>query len=255
MVGWRELDAELDAWAAAGRRATLWWRDDDAVSDGPALRRLLRLAADLGIPLSVAVIPARARPDLAEALNTVPGVHVVQHGWDHENHAAPSGRKAELAPGRPWRRVLAELARGREILSAMFAGCFLPVLVPPWNRIDPGLVGRLPGAGYAAVSTFKPRQSPMPAPGLVQINCHVDPVDWRGSRGFVGEEAALSAAVSHLRARRTGAADPEEPTGILTHHRVHDEAAWTFLGAFGQNLRGHAAAAWISLGTAMETTA
>ena len=27
---WAALNAELDCWAAAGRCATFWWRDDDA---------------------------------------------------------------------------------------------------------------------------------------------------------------------------------------------------------------------------------
>jgi hypothetical protein len=39
----------------------------------------------------------------------------------------------------------------------------------------------------------------------------------------------LEAAVRHLSARRAGTADAAEPTGFLTHHAVHDEAAWDFL--------------------------
>ncbi|MEK9660397.1 MAG: hypothetical protein VW644_01455, partial [Alphaproteobacteria bacterium] len=40
---WDALAAELDVWAAAGRTATLWWRDDDADAASPALERLLAL--------------------------------------------------------------------------------------------------------------------------------------------------------------------------------------------------------------------
>jgi hypothetical protein len=67
------------------------------------------------------------------------------------------------------------------------------------------------------------------APGIVQVNTHVDIIDWRGTRAFVGEEAALRMAVKHLASRRTGTADAAEPTGWLTHHAVHDKAAWEFL--------------------------
>ena len=45
MTGWADLDAELDRWKAAGRAATLWWRDDDATRPTPALDRLLALQA------------------------------------------------------------------------------------------------------------------------------------------------------------------------------------------------------------------
>ena len=41
--GWAVLEAELDLWQAAGRTASFWWRDDDAVAATPALSRLLAL--------------------------------------------------------------------------------------------------------------------------------------------------------------------------------------------------------------------
>ena len=62
-----------------------------------------------------------------------------------------------------------------------------------------------------------------------EINTQVDVIDWRGSRGFVGEGAALGRLVAHLAARRTSVVNAESPTGILTHHLVHDTATWRFL--------------------------
>lgn len=251
MDGWRGLEDELDAWARAGRVASLWWRDDDAISDGVALRRLLNLVGDLQVPVALAVIPADVHPDLAEAIAGAPHALVLQHGWNHSNQAPPPARKAELAAGRPWRQVVAELTRGRERLSTLFADRFLPVMVPPWNRIDPALVSRLPAAGFRGLSTYKARACAEPAPGLGQVNCHADPVDWHAGRGFAGAEVVLAAIVGHLRARRTGAADAAEPTGVLTHHKVHDEPTWAFLAELAARLRQHAAARWISLGAAL----
>lgn len=252
MDGWQGLEDELDAWARAGRVASLWWRDDDATGDGPALRRLLNLVGGMQIPLGLAVIPADARADLADALARSPVTTVLQHGWNHADRSRPPARKSELAAGRPWREVMAELARGRERLASLFAGRFLPVMVPPWNRIDAGLVPRLPAAGFQGLSTCKARASAEPAPGLRQVNCHADPIDWRGSRGFAGVEAVLGAVVEHLGARRAGLADAQEPTGILTHHLVHDEPAWTFLATLAERVRRHAGGRWISIGQALE---
>ena len=45
LAGWAALDAELDLWAAAGRVAGGWWRDDDAVAPTPALESLLTIRA------------------------------------------------------------------------------------------------------------------------------------------------------------------------------------------------------------------
>jgi len=122
------------------------------------------------------------------------------------------------------------------------------------NRIDAGLVARLPAAGFYGLSTYKARASGEPAPGLRQVNCHADPVDWQGSRGFAGAETVLAAVVDHLRDRRTGAADAAEPTGILTHHQVHDEPAWAFLAELAARVRRHAAGRWVSLGTVLGTS-
>ena len=50
---WGDLARELDAWAADGRRATLWWRDDDAAHAGPELdgpRLAAAIAAALAAP-------------------------------------------------------------------------------------------------------------------------------------------------------------------------------------------------------------
>ena len=71
-MSWDRLDRELAAWAAEGREATFWWRDDDAVAATPALDRLLRLTESGGVPLALAVIPAPAEPGLAERLATQP---------------------------------------------------------------------------------------------------------------------------------------------------------------------------------------
>ena len=81
---WTDLAIELDHWTAAGRQASFWWRDDDAVAWTPALERLLARAE--GLPVALAVIPGEAEPALGEALAEFDGVRALQHGWRHENH-------------------------------------------------------------------------------------------------------------------------------------------------------------------------
>jgi hypothetical protein len=101
----------------------------------------------------------------------------------------------------------------------------------------------LPGLGFRGLSTFKPRAT---SEGLVQINTHIDIVDWPGTRRFVGTDAALAAAVAHLAARRTGTCDGQEPTGLLTHHLAHDEGCREFVADFVRRTRAHAAARWLA---------
>lgn len=239
MSTWGDFKRELDAWRDAGQTATFWWRDDDATAPTPALERLLAIRARHDAPLIVAVIPARAGAPLAERLAREPQIAVVQHGWAHANHAPVGAPKAELGAHRPIALQLGELARGRLVLDRLFASAAIPALVPPHNRIAPALAAALPQAGYSGLSTYGPRADA--APGLRQVNSHVDIMNWT-TRAFAGEAPSLALAVNHLRARRAGAVDALEPTGLLTHHLAHDEPAWAFADDFLTAVKAHAAA-------------
>jgi hypothetical protein len=246
---WHDLDEELDRWAHMNRAPTLWWRDDDAVTATPALDRLLALAD--GTPLALAAIPATASPALAAVVaGPAAGgtVSVLQHGWAHANHAPAGSRKIELGTHRPTGAVLAELAAGSARLWDLCGTAFRAVLTPPWNRIADAVAARLGDVGFRGLSTLGPRRAAEPAPGVVQVNVHADLIDWRQGRRFVGTGPALGRLVAHLAARRTGAADPAEPTGILTHHLVQDEATDHFIARLLAATRAHAAAArWITV--------
>ena len=241
------LARELDAWGEKDMQATLWWRDDDAERDSPQLRRLLAIARAHGVPIAIAAIPAGADRTLAAAIADCPPASVVQHGYAHANHAPAGERSAELGAQRSVPERVAELDCGREALRTLFAHRFVPVLVPPWNRIAGDLIGVLPGANLRGLSCFGARVSREPAPGVVQANAHVDLIAWRRDRRFIGIGAALQRLAAHLRARREGEADASEPTGILTHHRVFDDDAFAFVDACCDFLRDHPAAAWVGV--------
>jgi len=244
-MNWSDLVDELDAWYAEGRFASLWWRDDDAAAPSPGLDRLAGLARAHRVTVGLAVIPARVQPVLATWLESVQA-EVLQHGWAHRSHAAAGEKKAEFGNGRDEDAVARELGQGFGTLRELFGHRFQPVLVPPWNRLDPGLIPGLAHAGFRGLSMYGPRPAAEPAPGLRQTNCHVDVVDWRGGRGFVGHDRALAAVVAHLAARRARSVDPTEPTGLLTHHAVHEEATWTFIDRFLERTRHHRAIRWLA---------
>jgi hypothetical protein len=228
------LTAELDLWAAAGRTATLWWRDDDAGEMTEPLERLFALRNKVDVGVALATVPTRVDDPFRARLAEEAGVAVLQHGYSHHNFATADERKIELDASRPAEYVIAELAVGMQTLASVPG--WLPVLVPPWNRIAPHLLPLLPELGFAGLSGLGPRQRQNPMPGLRQNNVHIDPIDWRGGQGppgaFAGTEAALTAAVAHLAARRTGPADSEEATGLMTHHLAQDEDTWRFIEHF-----------------------
>lgn len=247
MKAWPDLTAELDAWHQVGRRATLWWRDDDAVEPSAALDRLLALARRHDVPLMLAVIPARATPALAcRIAKAGADIVPVQHGYAHVSHAPPGERNWELGTHRPLVEVLEELTRGRARMGALFAENWLPVMVPPWNRIAPEVAAALGGLGYRGLSAAGARGHFLAGPGVVQVNAHADIMRWNAPRGFLGVEGALKRLLAHLGDRRLGRADEAEPTGILTHHLAHDAACWEFLERLLGALRAHPAVDFVT---------
>lgn len=228
MADWSALDAELALWQAEGLELPLWWRDDDAVEPTGALDRLSDLSAEVGVPVHLAVIPAHAIETLAERMMPDEQLIPVVHGWAHENHAPASEKKAEFRAHRPLDQVVRDAQRGMTRLQTLFGANLQPMFVPPWNRINKAVVAELPVLGFRVLSTATPRKAAQAAPGMWQINTHLDPIDWKGTRSLLSPEQLIAQLVQQLQDRREGRADNTEPYGLLTHHLVHDEDIWRF---------------------------
>lgn len=232
MAGAADLDRILRGLDRLAEPARLWWRDDDAGRGDARLDRLLGLAREARAPLALAVVPAWLEQPVARAILAVPEASVLQHGWAHLDRAAPGERRIELGGSADRRRLAGELERGRLILARAFGERFLPVLVPPWNRIARDVVAALPGLGYRVLSVWDEGDlGPMPE-RLARLDVHVDPIDWRGGRRWIGRAAIAERLLACLeRGIR--------PIGLVTHHLVMDEEAWHELAALLAILRAH----------------
>jgi hypothetical protein len=245
-MGWEPLCEELSHWAKDGRKAQLWLRDDDAVDPTEPFEKLLALTSVNLIPLTVAVIPAFTGEALAARLADEGRICVAVHGWSHRNFAGLDEKKQELGHHRVAKIVLSELRDGYAVLERLHPGRFIPMLVPPWNRIDGGLLPCLPALGFEVLSVYgrAKRDGPLP-----QLNTHLDIMDWHGTGGGRETLDLATELARHLAARRSG---DDEPIGILTHHLVHDENAWSFLAGLFALTATHPAVRWISPADALE---
>ncbi len=244
---WTPLDRELAEWASLGMTLPLWWRDDDATATGAALDRLTGLAEARGVPVHLAVIPEAATQGLAAHVLGSNHLIPVVHGWAHQNHAPLGEKKAEFGDHRPVLEMEAEVADGLDKLTHLFGRHLCRMFVPPWNRISPQMVTGLQRLGITSLSTFTPRRAPLAAPGLAQINTHLDPIDWKGGRGLVDPDSLIAGLVRQLADRRLGRADNGEPYGILTHHLVHNEAIWGFTDALLGRLMAGPVRVWTAM--------
>ena len=244
MTNWATLTAELQEWDQQGLSLPLWWRDDDAISDTAALRQLTSMAANAGVPVYTAVIPSAADRTLQAFVSNAHTIIPTVHGWAHQNHAPPDQKKAEFGAHRPLEDLQDDVERGFGRLHSLFGSRLQPMFVPPWNRITPDLLERLPDLGLRIVSTYTPRATQWAAPGLEQVNTHIDPIDWRGSRSLIDEAVLLDHVTRLLVDRRTGTTDNTEPLGLLTHHLVHDPAIWSFCDRLTDTLLSGPATPW-----------
>ena len=246
---WAALDAEIAAWRAEGRRPRFWWRDDDAVRSTPELDRLIALTK--GRSLSIAVIPADVDPSLAADLQPHDGVEVLLHGWAHQNHEPAGVKNSEFGVSRDLGDVRSDIQRGHGRLTEVFGDRYVPLLVPPWNRIALEAAKAACSVGPVAVSTHLDRKPDSVVPHL---NSHADVLDWvakkQTSRArFIGTRKVVIALRDAFHRRRTAApgTDPDEAVGLLTHHLQHDDETWDFLDQLSAYLCSKEEIDWTSV--------
>lgn len=226
------LQQRLDA----GEPVRFWLRDDDAVAPEAPLERLLGMTGTNAVPITLAVIPAFSGEALAAQLRPLSGISVAVHGWSHENHAPAEEKKQELGAHRPLEEILAQLQRGFEHLQQLHGAQFVPLLVPPWNRISAELVPALSGIGFKALSSFAEASFE----ALPVINTQVDIIDWKGNRGGRDTAVLFSEITAQLQAGQT-------TIGFLSHHLVHDQQAWRFLEQLFELGCAHPAVEWVAV--------
>lgn len=236
------LSDHLDWFAERDQQVRFWWRDDDATEPSEPLEQLLTLANKHGVDVALAVIPHDVTEALAERLRDEPHVWVLQHGSQHRNFQRKDlGEKAaELGSRRDPDQLLEELAEGRTRLQSLFGDRFVPAMVPPWNRIAPAIIRRLPEVGLYGLSTFTWLNFPHPH----QVQSHVDIIKWRKDRRFIGYPSAEARFDLQLCRRRT---NPNEPLGLLTHHLAHGEGCFEFIDCFLEIAANHPGACWPSI--------
>lgn len=235
------LDAELEQWHKAGHRPRIFLRDDDAISDTPALRRLLELCGQHDVPLLLATIPRDADGSLGSLVGGNGLVTGAVHGYAHIDHTPPGTKVCELGIDRPLSTVLAELTLGRSRLLELFDGRISGLLVPPWNRIHDPVLEAIGTIGFSGVSRHGWPSGPTPG-RVAEVNTHVDIVHWSGGTVGRSHDWVFQQLAENLQIARQS---NWRAIGVLTHHLDHDEQAWAVLEAC-LDLLGNETADWIA---------
>ncbi|HZS08528.1 MAG TPA: polysaccharide deacetylase family protein [Blastocatellia bacterium] len=230
-----QLRAALDQFTAGQRTTRFFFRDDDVDEDEPSLRRLLEVFGRCGVPVNLAVIPGRLT-DAAVALLQGSSliqqdlIELNQHGWMHVNHET-EGRKCEFGPGRSYDEQLSDIARGRRVLEDAFGAHFSPVFVPPWNRCTTETFRALERVGFQALSRLRGGEE-LTGYNFRELSVTLDLHRWKGGVTMKSPAEIVNEVVSQMRELQT--------VGVMLHHKVMDEEAFSFLALLVDELRSHA---------------
>jgi O6-methylguanine-DNA--protein-cysteine methyltransferase len=217
------------ALAVRGRQAAplrLFFRNDDVDEDEAPLRRLLELFLERETPINLGVIPGRLTAACAELLaqsaSAAPALlELNQHGWLHLNYER-EGRKCEFGPSRTYAEQLADIARGRARMTEAFGPNWFPVFIPPWNRCTEETHRAIDQLGFRALSA-KRRDSVVTGYSFEEISITLDPYRWEGGARLKSPEEIIDDLIAQLLRRQT--------VGVMLHHKVMDEQAFSFLGS------------------------
>ncbi len=212
----------------------LFFRDDDVDEDEATLRRLLQLFLRRETPINLGVIPGRltAAGDklLAQSVSAAPALlELNQHGWWHLNHER-TGRKCEFGPGRTYAEQLADIARGQARMTEAFGLHWFPVFIPPWNRCTEDTYRALDQLGFRVLSA-KRGNSVVTGYRFKEISVTLDLYRWQGGVCLKPSEEIVDDLIALLPRQQT--------IGMMLHHKVMDERAFSFLGSMLDALASH----------------
>ncbi len=231
---WPQLQTSLGRLQADGRTINLFFRDDDVDEDEESLQRLLRLFSGRDTPINLAIIPGLLTDGAIELLKECqagkPGLICLnQHGWRHVNHER-EGRKCEFGSSRSFAEQFEDIARGQARLNEAFGDNWFPAFIPPWNRCAEVTFQALDQLGYQVFSA-KQGGAAVTGYGFQEISITLDLYRWQGGASLKPPEEIVDDLIAQLLQRQT--------IGLMLHHKVMDEKAFSFLGSLLDALAPH----------------
>jgi hypothetical protein len=197
----------------------------------------LEVASTTDARTAIAVIPQHADAALVAALQRT-STCVWQHGWGHHFHSA-----GEFGEGRPLFELVQDAVQGQRALDRLFKPeGWQKIFVPPNHLLCGAFKESLREIGYVGlsggISNLPPRE------GLAEQNAEVDLFDWAHKELF-SERETSELLLKQLQKRRVGECNGIAPIGLLTHHLVFDNDAWSMIRRLLAMLRSHAAVEFV----------
>ena len=230
----KEFTRALETFQERGKTIHLFLRDDDIDSDESTLRTLCDITISHGIPLNLEVIPGRLTPETIRFLKNLKRIDpsligLDQHGWCHTNHEK-EGRKCEFGISRSFEEQLKDISAGKATLEEALGERFFPAFTPPWNRMTEDTCRVLDELGFLVLSKDRGKH-PVTGYRFREISTTLDLYQWQSGATMKAPEAIAQALTIQF--------NELEAIGLLLHHKVMDEEAFSFLNALLKLLRAY----------------
>ena len=143
----QQLEQELNAWRSAGLTAKFRWRDDDAITDTPQLRRVLSISH----AKRASCQPSRLFPN-APIRHCAPCSHRQSVVSGNMVWAITATRQENLGRGPALDLMCAMPCRGNRPRSALRSRRLAAPFVPPFHLLSMRFKSLIPSLGYRGVS-------------------------------------------------------------------------------------------------------
>jgi hypothetical protein len=238
------MDLLKSALASQTVPVRIFFRDDDVDEDEAPLRRLLSLFVERNTPINLGVIPGRLTAECIELLTgavaAAPAlIELNQHGWRHQNHER-EGRKCEFGASRTYPEQLADITQGHARMTEAFGPNWFPVFIPPWNRCTEETLRAIDHLGFRALSA-KQGSSVLTGYRFEEISITLDIYRWKGGARMKSPEEVTCELITQLSRQQT--------IGVVLHHKVMDDQAFSFLRSLLDALAAHPSAGAVSFHT------
>ena len=211
------------------KNVDIFFRDDDVDNDDINLRRLLTIFSSRKIPLIAGVIPKLLTADCRKLLSEFSDyTELVQHGWQHKNHEIIE-RKCEFGGSRNFAEQLSDLAAGQKIMNEAFGESWFPAFIPPWNRCTEITHRALAELGFRVLSKLRGSQPPVTGFQFQEISVTLDIFRW--------QKGATLRSSDELYEELARQISEGNPIGIMLHHQVMTDEAFTFIEQLLEELK------------------
>jgi MoaA/NifB/PqqE/SkfB family radical SAM enzyme len=206
----------------------VFFRDDDVCSLSKKFLKIHKMLMRERIPVTYAVIPAKADEAVVRFLTKEKGRHrelidFAQHGWLHENHSG-SRRKYEFGGSRSHSVQRRDIRKGAEAMEKLFGDSHAGIFVPPFNGFNNTTLKAAAEENFSGFCVPAKKKMP-PNQGMPFIPFHID-------MNVFQDNSVRSLSLNEMVKKFLLHAKRESLLGIVLHHEAFSEKELEKFGLF-----------------------